>query len=97
MYQLVGTAGKFASGTLSLSSTTARQYTLTFPTNFQSSDAIGFGNSVSSFFGLGTGDFIAGAPGYTGTLPTTVSTPPIPLVGAAAVVRCRFNPRTPCP
>ena len=57
---------------------------MTFPTTAQSSNAIGFGNSVSAF-STGVGDFIAGAPGYTGTLPTTTATPPIPLVGAAAI------------
>lgn len=68
-----------------------RWYTLTFPTTFQSSDAIGFGNSVSAF-PTGNGDFIAGAPGYTGTLPTSTSTPPTPLVGAAAMVLAALQP-----
>ena len=97
VYQLVGTAGKTYSAATALSNTVARQYTLTFPTTFQSSDAINFGISVSSLAGTVGGDFIAGAPGYTGTLVTTTSTPPTPLVGAAAMVLQALQPNNTLP
>lgn len=84
VYQLARASGAPTINSFTLNINTARQYTLTFPTTNQSSDAIGFGNSVSSL-PTGSADFIAGAPGYTGTLPTTTATPPIPLVGAAAI------------
>jgi hypothetical protein len=84
VYQLARAPGTATINSFVLNSTNARQFTLAYPTNAQSSNAIGFGNSVSSF-PTGTGDFIAGAPGYTGTLPTTTATPPIPLVGAVAI------------
>ena len=77
-----------------LNNAIARQYTLTFPTTFASSNPINFGNSVSAFPD-GNGDFIAGAPGYTGTLPTTTNgttSPPTPLVGAAAMVLSALQP-----
>jgi hypothetical protein len=95
VFELLGTAGKTftTNTTLSNSSTgVARIYTLAFPTTFNSGDAIGFGSSVSSYFFQSGGDFVAGAPGYTGTLPTTTTTPPIPLVGAAAVVLQTLQP-----
>jgi hypothetical protein len=85
VYELGRTTGTATTNSFQLNSTNARQYTLTFPTTFQSTDAINFGISVSSF-STGGGDFVAGAPGYTGTLPTTTVTPPIPLVGASPVV-----------
>jgi hypothetical protein len=82
VYQVGRTSGTRSNAAVSLSSVTARQFTLTTP---QNAAVVNFGNSVSAF-STGGGDFIAGAPGYTGTLPTQITTPPIPLVGAAAVV-----------
>ena len=84
VYQLARATGSATINSFVLNTSNARQFTLAFPTTAQSSNAIGFGNSVSAF-ATGGGDFIAGAPGYTGTLPTTTATPPIPLVGAAAI------------
>jgi hypothetical protein len=97
VYELVGTAGKTFTAATALSNTIARQYTLTFPTTFVSSDAINFGISVSSLAGTVSGDFIAGAPGYTGTLLTTTSTPPTPLVGAGAMVLGALQPANTLP
>lgn len=97
VYQLIGTSGKTFAAATTLSNTIARQYTLTFPTTFQSSDAINFGISVSSLAGTVSGDFVAGAPGYTGTLVTTTSTPPTPLVGAAAMVLQALQPSNTLP
>ena len=92
VYEILGpTSGTYQTQLQPLNSTIARQYTLTFPTTFSSSNPIGFGNSVSAYAN-GTGDFIAGAPGYTGTLPTTTTTPPTPLVGAAAMVLNSLQP-----
>lgn len=97
VYQLVGSAGTTFASSTALSSSVARQYTLTRPTTFVSSSPINFGISVSSLAGVVSGDFIAGAPGYTGTLPTTTSTPPTPLVGAAAVVLQALQPTNTLP
>jgi len=76
-----------------LTNAIGRQYTLTFPTTFSSANAVLFGTSVSALAD-GNGDFIAGAPGYTGTLPTTNdgTTSPIPDVGAAAMVLSSLQP-----
>src|SRR4029078_1199626 len=84
VYQLSRASGTATINSFTLNTSTARQYTLAFPTTAQSSNAIGFGSGVSAF-PTGGGDFIAGAPGYTGTLPTTTATPPLPLVGAVAI------------
>ena len=92
VYELIGTSGKTFTTTTVLSSSVARQYTLLFPTTFSSSDAIGFGSGVSAYYAQAGGDFVAGAPGYTGTLPTSTSTPPTPLVGASAVVLQALQP-----
>jgi hypothetical protein len=88
------TANPFpAKGGFSLADTRIRQYTLAYPTNFPTQgDAIGFGQSVSSFSGSSGGDFIAGAPGYSGTLVTTTASPPTPLVGAGAMVLQSLQP-----
>jgi hypothetical protein len=94
VYELQGPAtGTYQTQLQPLNSTIARQYTLTFPTTFSSSNPIGFGNSVSAYAN-GTGDFIAGGPGYTGTLPTTNNgtTTPTPLDGAAAMVLNTLQP-----
>ena len=86
VYEIQGpTTGTYQTQLTPLTNAIARQYTLTFPTTFSSSNPINFGNSVSAN-PTGSGDFIAGGPGYTGTLPTTTTSPPTPLVGAAAVV-----------
>ncbi len=96
VYELQGPAtGAPYTGQLTpLTNTIARQYTLTFPTTFSSSNPVGFGNSVSAFAN-GTGDFIAGAPGYTGTLAT--GSPPSPLTGAAAMVLAALQPANTLP
>ena len=95
VYEIQGpTTGTFQTQLQPLNSTIARQYTLTFPTTFSSSNPINFGISVSAYAN-GTGDFIAGGPGYTGTLPTTnngTTSPPTALVGAAAVVLNSLQP-----
>ena len=74
VYEIQGPAtGTYQAQLQPLNSTIARQYTLTFPTTCpSSSNPIGFGNSVSAFAD-GNGDFIAGGPGYTGTLATTTN------------------------
>ncbi len=93
VYELLSPSTGTYQQSISLNSTNMRQYTLTFPTTFSSTDAIGFGNSVSAF-ATGNGDFIAGAPGYTGTLATGPPTPPVPfpLAGAAAMVLSSLQP-----
>ncbi|MBV8311608.1 MAG: hypothetical protein JO344_14595, partial [Planctomycetaceae bacterium] len=94
VYELLGpTTGTYQTQLQPLNSTIARQYTLTFPTTFSSSNSINFGVSVSAYAN-GTGDFIAGGPGYTGTLPTTANgtTSPTLLDGAAAVVLASLQP-----
>jgi len=98
VYELQGTSGKTFTTATTLGSsgnnTIARQYTLTFPLNSGgATPPIGFGSSVSSFYTGGDADFIAGAPGYTGTLATGgPTTPPFPLAGAAAVVLATLQP-----
>ena len=59
-------------------------------------NAVGFGTSVSAYAN-GNGDFIAGGPGYTGTLPTTNNgtATATPLDGAAAMVLASLQPATP--
>ena len=94
VYELQGPAtGTFQTQLQPLNNSIARQYTLTFPTTFSSSNPINFGNSVSAF-PTGGGDFIAGGPGYTGTLPTTSNgtTAPSALVGAATMVLATLQP-----
>jgi len=94
VYELLGpTTGTYTTQLQPLNSTIARQYTLTFPTTFSSSNPIGFGNSVSAYAN-GTGDFIAGGPGYTGTLPTTMNGTTTATVdaGAAAMVLNTLQP-----
>ncbi len=92
VYEIQGpTTGTYQTQLQPLNSTIARQYTLSFPTNVSSSaTVVGFGTSVSAYAN-GIGDFIAGGPGYTGTLPTMTS-PPTLLVGAAAVVLNTLQP-----
>ena len=100
VYELLGpTTGTYTTQLQPLNSTIARQYTLSFPTTGpSSSNPIGFGTSVSAF-ATGNGDFIAGGPGYTGTL-ASASVPPVPLptpnntllVGAAAMVLASLQP-----
>jgi hypothetical protein len=85
VYQLARASGTATINSFTLNSSTARQFTLAFPTTAQSANPINYGNSVSAI-STGGGDFVAGAPGYTGTLPTTTATPPIPLVGASTFV-----------
>lgn len=95
VYELIGTAGQTFTTNTSLSNSStgvARIYTLAFPTNGGGSNPIGFGNSVSSYYLATGGDFVAGAPGYTGTLPTTTANPTVPLVGAAAIVLQALQP-----
>jgi len=85
---LLPSTGTFTTQLLPLTNAIGRQYTLTFPTTYASSNPVGFGNSVSAFPD-GNADFVAGAPGYTGTLPTTTNgttSPPLQLVGASAMV-----------
>ncbi len=95
VYEIQGpTTGTYTTQLQPLNNAIARQYTLTFPTTFASGNPINFGNSVSAFPD-GNGDFIAGGPGYTGTLPTTTNgttSPPTPLVGAAAMVLSALQP-----
>jgi hypothetical protein len=94
-YEVQGpTTGTFQTQLQPLTNAIARQYTLTYPTTFSSTNPINFGISVSAFAN-GNGDFISGGPGYTGTLPTTnngTSSPPTPLVGTAAVVINSLQP-----
>jgi hypothetical protein len=100
VYELLGpTTGTYTTQLQPLNSTIARQYTLSFPTTGpNSSNPIGFGTSVSAF-ATGNGDFIAGGPGYTGTL-ASASVPPVPLptpnntllVGAGAMVLNTLQP-----
>ncbi|MGO8897442.1 MAG: hypothetical protein ACLQU5_03725 [Isosphaeraceae bacterium] len=90
VYEIQGpTTGMYTTQLVQLNSSVARQYTLAFPTTFSGGNTVGFGNSVSAYAN-GNGDFIAGAPGYTGTLAT--GSPPITLVGAAAVVLDSLQP-----
>ncbi len=95
VYEIQGpTTGTFQTQLQPLTNAIARQYTLAFPTTFSSSNPVGFGTSVSAFAD-GNGDLIAGGPGYTGTLPTTTNgttSPPTPLVGAAAVAINSLQP-----
>jgi len=94
VYELLGpSTGTFTTQLQPLTNAIARQYTLTYPTTYSSSNPIGFGTSVSALAD-GNGDFIAGAPGYTGTLPTTNNgtTTPILSVGAAAMVLAALQP-----
>ncbi|MGA2699651.1 MAG: integrin alpha [Isosphaeraceae bacterium] len=100
VYELLGPATSPYYTTLSpqlLNNTIAQQFTLTFPTNVSlpSGAVVGFGTSVSAYAGTGAiGDFIAGGPGYTGTLPSTANgtTSATPLNGAAAVVLLTLQP-----
>ncbi|HKM53908.1 MAG TPA: integrin alpha, partial [Isosphaeraceae bacterium] len=100
VYEIQGpTTGTFITQSQQLNSTIAQQFTLSFPTNISSSTAVvGFGTSVSAF-ATGNGDFIAGGPGYTGTLPTTSNgtTTATPLNGAAAIVLAALVPIPPPP
>jgi hypothetical protein len=95
VYEVQGpTSGTFQTQLQPLNSSIARQYTITYPTTFSSTNPINFGISVSAFAD-GNGDLIAGGPGYTGTLPTTnngTTSPPTPLVGAAAVAINSLQP-----
>ena len=94
VYELLGpSTGTFQTQLLPLTNAVARQFTLTYPTTYSSSNSILFGTSVSALAD-GDGDFIAGAPGYTGTLPTTSNgtTTPILAVGAAAIVLASLIP-----
>ncbi|HMF37275.1 MAG TPA: hypothetical protein VKF17_11570 [Isosphaeraceae bacterium] len=94
VYELLGpSTGTFTTQLQPLTNAIARQYTLTYPTTYSSRNPIGFGTSVSALAD-GNGDFIAGAPGYTGTLPTTNNgtTTPILAVGAAAMVLSSLQP-----
>jgi hypothetical protein len=92
VYELIGTAGKTFTTNSTLSSTISRQYTLTFPTTFQSTTPINFGSGVSAFT-TGGGDFVAGAAGYQGTLASANTA----LAGAAAVVIQSLQPANTLP
>src|SRR5271157_3359595 len=90
VYELQGPAkGTYTIQLTPLTNSIARQYTLTYPTTYSSSNPVGFGTSVSAYAN-GNGDFITGAPGYTGTLST--GSPPVLLPGAAAMVLAALQP-----
>ncbi len=90
MYELLGpTSGTYQPQLTTLNNSIARQYTLTYPITYSSTNSIGFGISVSAYAN-GNGDFIAGAPGYTGTLAT--GNPAVTLPGAAAIVLASLQP-----
>jgi hypothetical protein len=94
VYELLGpSTGTYQTQLQPLTNGIARQYTLTYPTTYSTSNPVGFGNSVSAFAN-GNGDFIAGAPGYTGTLATTAlgTTAPTLLDGAATMVLSTLQP-----
>jgi len=87
VYELLGpTTGTYTTQSQPLNSTIARQYTLSVSSLAPSGTVVRFGTSVSAYAN-GTGDFIAGGPGYTGTLVTQS-----PGAGAAAMVLAALQP-----